>query len=127
MEIPHAQRKNGKLTTQTLVAVDLSNVLHYPVQERRKMFLVTHARHLAQTCVDPVMRMEKSRGVTCFELHIDDPTRVPLPKCWEQRQRDKSRKDSSSNTSGTVIIENEEKKIVLDMNKKFLGTGISQC
>ena len=86
--LPCAERENGKLKSQVLAPVDLSNVLHYPVQDRHKVFLADHSRHLGGVCVDGVISVSQSRGVTILEVHVDDHLRVPAQKRGEQRRRD---------------------------------------
>ena len=100
-EIPRAERENGILCTQTLAAVDVSNVMHHGVQSKQKYFSFVHSRRLGEVCVDYIMRMAKSRGITSLQLHIDDPTRVPAQKSWEQRKRDILRKGYAESTTDT--------------------------
>lgn len=133
-EIPRAERENGVLSTHALAAVDVSNVMHYGVQSKQKYFLFAHSRRLGEICVDHIMRMAKSRGITCLQLHIDDPNRVPLQKTWEQRKRDRARASRSnfsttpevprqvaSSCTNSVPLLNMGEKVPDDWDEKVLG------
>ncbi len=81
-----------------------------------------HAEQLARVATDPILRLAEERGLVGLELHIDDPSLVPLQKCGVQENRDASRTAAVCGpTDAAVASLSFNDAIPVDWNASVLG------
>ncbi len=56
--------------------MDISNVLHYPVNASFALNLGIHAKQISRIAIDHVLRQAKKRGLFLMDLHVDDISHV---------------------------------------------------
>ena len=87
---------HGCKLARTICAIDLSNVMHYPVLDDFRGMIEFHAKYLCRTATRYALNMADTKNVTVLELHVDDPELVPRQKRNVQQQRDESLTSGSS-------------------------------